>query len=116
MKSPSMWARAWRPAVCDESPKRDGGKGDREGFEGGTHAEPGHRQRVRILTLDGTLVSRGQDFVDHVQLSHWETAIYDRVSCSFWVKLVAGWCQVTRDILAWTQYPLSADFVDPKVA
>jgi len=109
-----MWARAWCPAVCDESPKRGGEKGDREGFEGGTHAEPGHRQKVRIFASPGP----GLEFY-----AEWMTAIYDRIACEFWVKYVSVvngkrvkvWGKITRDILAWTQYPLNADFVDPEV-
>lgn len=100
MRPPEMWARAWRPAVCDESPKRKGDqKQDRANFEKGTHAEPGDRQRVRVL-ISGK----------------WLTAIYDRAMCCFWRRLTGkGWCQVTGEVLAWTQYPLSADFVDPEV-
>jgi len=92
-----MWARAWRPAVYDESPKRKGDqKQDRANFEGGTHAEPGHRQKVRLLTF-----------------GKWETAVYDRTACCFWRKIARGWCQVTGEVLAWTQFPLRTDFVDP---
>lgn len=115
MRPAAMWARAWRPAVCDESPKKKGDqKQDRSNFEGGTHAEPGDRQRVRVLIA-----------------GKWLTAVYDRTACCFWRRFsskvfidikgfrvrrpMKGWCQVTGEVLAWTQYPLSADFVDPEV-
>ena len=120
MKLPEMWARAWRPAVCDESPKRKGDqKQDRSNFEGGTHAEPGDRQRVRLLIVSGMMVSRNElgEVVDHATSFRWLTAIYDRTVCCFWRKLSGkGWCQVTGEVLAWTQYPMSAEFVDPEVA
>lgn len=130
-----MWARAWRPAVCDESPKRKGDqKQDRENFEGGTHAEPGDKQRVRLLVVSGMMVSRNElgEVVDCVTFSRWLTAVYDRTACCFWQRFSAkvmidikgfrvrrpmkGWCQVTGKVLAWTQYPMSVDFVDPEVA
>ena len=108
LRIPTMTPRAWQPAVCDESPVRAGEqKQDRAKFEGGTHAEPGDQQKVRVLTRHW-----------HHGLT-WSTARYDRTMCCFWTRTkwnkISGWLQITRKVLAWTQYPLGDEMADPDV-
>lgn len=98
-----MLPRAWRPAIFDEEPKRKGdGKEDREKFSCGTHAEPGHRQRVRLLAG---------------KARQWADAVYDRVSCSFWIQIPRkGWAEVPGSLVhAWTQNAPGSGFTDPAV-
>jgi len=103
-----MWARGFRPASCDvvlnhkgeEVPSAE----DMSKFNSGTHAEPGHRQRVRVL-VQGT--------------AQWITVFYDRVSCSFWISTKGiGFSELVRPVNSWTQMPpkgFAGQFADPVV-
>ena len=116
VRIPTMTPRAWLPAVCDESSVRAGDqKQDRAKFEGGTHAEPGDRQKVRVF----------------IEGQGWMRAVYNRTDCLFWRHFsrhvminvrgflvrrpMSGWYEVVGKVLAWTQYPLSGEMADPDV-
>jgi len=77
---------------------------DMSKFNSGTHAEPGHRQRVRVL-VQGT--------------AQWITVFYDRVSCSFWISTKGiGFSELVRPVNSWTQMPpkgFAGQFADPVV-
>lgn len=103
----SMLSRAFRPLVCNESPKKKcEGIVDREHFEVGTHDEPGHRQKVRA----------------HLMHEGWVTAWYDRVLCRYLRQfrdprgIFYGfyWQEVDSSLVkAWTQYPPGPGIGDP---
>lgn len=134
-----MWARGFRPASCDVVLDRKGEEvpsaEDESKFKGGTHAEPGHRQRVRVLVQgvkpqdSQALIDRLEravgigvpDFVDGIvreaealwaspagieDAAQWVTAFYDRISCSFWTSTKGiGFEELVRPVISWTQMP-----------
>lgn len=104
----NMWARGFRPATGDMVMNRKGEEvpsaEDESKFQGGTHAEPGQREQVRVLTQNAT---------------RWITAFYDRVSCSFWIYTKGiGFSELVWPVISWTQMPpkgFAHLFTDPVV-
>ena len=92
----TMTSRPFLPCTAD-SVYLPATKKDRKRFEGGTRSEPGHRQQVRVRAG-----------------GRWFSAVYDRVSCSFWQGIKGlGFFEVVGKVETWTQRPPGPGFRDP---